>query len=193
MIRAIFFDFYSVWTPDKFAEYIQVAAQRDPGVAAQLTQAVEQYYLGFVEIGYVADMFGFKLNDLALPPGLFELKPADISPALIDFMRNLHGHFLKLGVLGNFGKQEQALLSEFNAQNQLFEVIMGSVTVGISIYSKDVFVKALQAIGEPPASCLVVSGNDDYLRFAGSCGIQVLRFEGFAKLEQSLNQVIGNS
>ncbi len=191
MIRAIFFDFYSVWTPDQFAGYIEAARQQNPDVAAALDEAVQKYYLGLVDINYVGDSFRFKLSGTyELPANLFVLKQTDISPALIDFMRYLHGHFLKLGILANIGSQEYSLLTGINAQYQLFEVIVGSLNSGSPIFTQEVFVKALQDIGEPPGSCLVVTGNEEYQRFAESCGIQVLRFDGFAKLKDSIDRII---
>lgn len=173
-----------------FGKYIVVAEQHDPGGAQALRQTVQQYFLGIVDIQYVIDTFKFKFHDTVLPPDLFILKPADISPVLIDFMRNLHGHFLKLGVMANIGKQEYEILTGLNAQFQLFEVIVGSLNVGSLIYTQDVFVKALQDIGEPPSSCLVVTGNEEYQRVAENCGIQVLRFQGFPDLVQSLDRII---
>ncbi len=193
VVRAIFFDFYSVWTPDKFAEYIVMAEQRDPNAAQELKQIVQQYYLGIVDITRVTDAFKFKLNDATLSPDLFILKPNDISPALIEFMRNLHGHFLKLGMLANIGKQEYDILTGLNAQYQLFEVIVGSLNAGSTVYTQEVFVKALQDIGEPPASCFVVTGDTAYQRFAESCGIPVMPFQGFPHLKQSLDHIIETS
>ncbi len=192
MIRAVIFDFYSVWTPDKLTEYTLLAEKQNPMIAQKLQQIVQQYYLGITEIDYVSDSFRYNLNTTALPPDLFKLNNTDIAPALIDFMRYLHSHFLKLGVLANIGKQEYAILSDLNAKYQLFEVIVGSLNAGALVYSREVIAKALNDIGEPPGSCLVVTGSIDYLHAAEACGIQVLRFEGFPKLKTALDQVIEN-
>src|SRR5690606_18850604 len=94
----------------------------------------------------------------------FTLQESDISPEVAAFMRELHGHFVKLGVLANLGAQEYKLLTDFNTHNQVFEVIASPLAFGLKLplLSKEVFAKALQAIGEPPRSCLVVTGNQDY-------------------------------
>ena len=107
-------------------------------------------------------------------------------------MRNLHGHFVKLGVLANLGQQEFKLLTDLNAHTQLFEVITGPLPLQMQapLLSQDVFAAALQAIGEPPRSCLVVTGNPAYLSFAESLGITALPFEGFPKLQQTLEQLL---
>jgi FMN phosphatase YigB (HAD superfamily) len=194
MIRAILFDFYGVWTPDRFSQHLAMAQQHNPAVALEIQQAIEKYYEGLVDIAwlaeYISSSFRFKLNNTTVDPRIFTLRPTDVSPALVKFMRDLHGHFLKLGVVANIGKQEYELLNTFNGTYQLLEIIIGSLTIGGSVLSNEAFTKALQDIGEPPDSCLVVTGNDAYQQFAESHGLQVLRFAGFPRLRETLFQLI---
>ena len=189
MIRAIFFDFYGVWLPDPFSEYLESARQYGgPTVASELEAAVGQYFQGQVTPEYVADCFRMKLNRTDIQPQQFVLRESDISPAVTNFMRELHGHFVKLGVLANLGAQELRLLTDFNNHNQLFEVITGPLALGMNtpLLNQDVFARALQAIGEPPRSCLVVTGNETYLRFAQGLGLGALQFQGMPHLKQTL-------
>ncbi|HEY5152748.1 MAG TPA: hypothetical protein VII55_02125 [Candidatus Saccharimonadales bacterium] len=192
MIRAIFFDFYSVWVPDIFSEYLALAEQHGPQVVADLADVVDKYFHGLVSTEYVADTFRFKLSRPDIDTSLFTLKEQDISPAVFDFLRNLHGHFVKLGVLANLGVQEYEILTNFNAHSQLLEVIAGPLPFKLKdpLLSQEVFVKALQAIGEPPRSCLIITGNPDYQAFANSLGISTLPFEGLPKLQQTLEQLL---
>jgi FMN phosphatase YigB (HAD superfamily) len=192
MIRAIFFDFYGVWLPDIFSNYLVLAQREGPKVTGELAAVVEKYFQGEVTISYIADSFRFKLSRPDIDTSQFELKETDISPAVADFMRNLHGHFVKLGVLANLGTQEYELLTSYNDHNQLFEVILGPLPLHIQapLLSQEVFAQALQAIGEPPRSCLVVTGNPAYKQFAESLGIRTLLFEGFPKLQQALEQML---
>ena len=192
MIRAIFFDFYSVWVPDIFSEYLSLAEQRGPVIAAELYSVVDKYFQGEVTPTVVADSFRFKLARPDIDVGQFTLKETDISPAVTNFMRNLHSHFVKLGVLANLGTQEYEILTSFNNHNQLFEVITGPLPLGIKapLLSQEVFAKALQAIGEPPHSCLVVTGNAAYKAFAESLGIGTLLFAGLPNLQQTLEQLL---
>lgn len=192
MIRAILFDFYGVWTPDVFNDYIAKAEQQDPGLALQLREVVDKYYVGLVDIEHLADRFRFLLEQPDLPLAIFKINQADISPVVVDFMRYLHGHFLKIGIIANIGRQEYNLLSEFNATHQLFETITVSLDIGGSVLSKEGFVQALQTIGEPPGSCLVVTRSAEYQKFAESNGISVLRFQDFPLLRKSLAQLIEN-
>jgi FMN phosphatase YigB (HAD superfamily) len=190
VIRAIFFDFYGVWLPDIFSEYLAQAQQRGPVVAGELEAVVSKYFQGEVSPTDVADNFRFKLSRPDIDTSQFILRESDISPAVADFMRNLHGHFVKLGILANLGVQEYELLTSFNNHNQLFEVITGPLSLQLKnpLLSQDVFVQALQAIGEPPRSCLIVTGSEAYRQFAESLGISTLPFEGFPKLRQTLEE-----
>lgn len=194
MIRAIFFDFYSVWVPDIFSEYLAVAPQLGPVAAGELETVVAKYFQGEVTPTFVADSFRFKLNRPDIDENQFILRETDISPAVADFMRNLHGHFVKLGVLANLGVQEYEILTSFNAHNQLFEVITGPFPLHMNapLLSQEVFAAALQAIGEPPQSCLVISGNPNYLAFAQSIGIATLPFTGLGNLQHALDQILAS-
>jgi FMN phosphatase YigB (HAD superfamily) len=192
MIRAIFFDFYSVWVPDTFSDYLSSAQQSGLDPDGQVPAAIEKYFQGEVTPEHLADFLRFKLNRSDIDANQFKLKEEDISPAVTTFMRNLHGHFVKLGVLANLGPQEYAILTDYNRQNQLFEVIAGPLPLNLKapLLSQPVFAGALQAIGEPPASCLVVSGNPAYLQFAQSIGIATLQFNGLPSLQQTLDQLL---
>ncbi|HVA11334.1 MAG TPA: hypothetical protein VNG32_04185 [Candidatus Dormibacteraeota bacterium] len=194
MIRAIFFDFYSVWVPDVFSDYLAIAQQGGPAVAGELQSVVDKYFQGQITPDKVADSFRYKLSRPDIDSGIFTLRPDSISPAVTNFMRNLHGHFVKLGVLANLGPQEYKILSEYNKQNQLFEVITGPLPLNLKapLLSQDVFAQALQAIGEPPRSTLVVSGNAAYLQFAQSLGISALPFAGLPNLQQTLEQILSS-
>jgi FMN phosphatase YigB (HAD superfamily) len=194
MIRAIFFDFYGVWTPDTFSEYLGLAQQMGPKVAGELEYIVNQYFHGQVNAKYVADAFRFKLSRPDIDSSQFTLSEEAVFPAIVEFMRNLHGHFVKLGILANLGVQEYQLLTSFNTHNQLFEVIAGPLPLQMQepLLSNEVFARALQAIGEPPRSCLVVSANLAYLGFAQSLGIATLAYEGFPKLRETLDQLLSS-
>ncbi len=98
MIRAVFFDFYSVWTPDKISLYLAMAQQNGPDVYKELSDIVEDYYHGKVDITYLTDCFSMKLGHPDININQFIMLESDISPEILEFMRNLHGHFLKLGI-----------------------------------------------------------------------------------------------
>ena len=85
-------------------------------------------------------------------------------------------------------------MNSFNQHNQLFEVITGPMPLGLKgpLLSQEVFGAALQAIGEPPKSCLVITGSESYQGFAKSLGIATLPFEGLPKLRQTLNELLTN-
>jgi len=195
MIRAIFFDFYTVWTPDKFSYYLAQAQLNGPEVYKKVYDTIERYYQGDADINYVADVLRYTLGHPDITANVFRLNEASISPAIIDLMRNLHGHFLKVGILGNMGHQEYDLLKHFSESNQLFETIASPLALGIKtpLLNREVFVKALNGIGEPPDSTLIVSGNPYYLAFAANLGINVLQFEGLKEFQESLNQLLANN
>lgn len=192
MIRAILFDFYSVWAPDTLGEQLEAAKQAGPAAHEELRALIERYYRGQASVEDVAEGFRVKLSRPDIDASLFSLQSKGISPALGDFMRNLHAHFLKLGVLANLGPQEYQLLTNFNTQNELLEAIVSPYSLQLDqhLLSKEVFARALQAIGEPPQSCLVVTGHQDYQQFAESLGIATVPFEGFPKLQQTLEQIL---
>jgi FMN phosphatase YigB (HAD superfamily) len=194
MIRAVLFDFYGVWLPDIFSNYLGEAQRNGPQAVAELDQAVSQYFHGLMDITEVAGKFRFKMSRLDIEASQFLLDERSISPAIVDFMRELHGHFVKLGVLANLGNQELKILNSFNERNQLFEVIAGPLAFHSDkpLLSQEVFAQALQAIGEPPHNCLVVTGNASYQSFAAGLGMTVLPFQGFPALRQELDRLLAS-
>ena len=190
MIRAIFFDFYSVWLPNPFTEYLEQARQRDSVVAAELEATIGQYFEGKLDISQVTDTLRAKLGRPDITAEQFLLRESDISPEVTNLMRELHGHFVKLGVLANLGTQEQELLTNFNNHNQLFEVIASPLALGLQLplLNQQVFAAAMQQIGEPPRSCLAITGDLNYQRFAESIGMMTLPFQGLPQLKQTLEQ-----
>lgn len=190
MIRAVFFDFYGVWLPDQFGQYIEESRAYGPEATRELETSLRRYYHGQIDITELAGAFRYRLNRMDIDTAQFLLSEQSISPAIVTFMRELHSHFVKLGILANLGAQEYKLLSDFNAHNQLFEVIAGPLPFGLEkpLLSNEVFARALQTIGEPPDSSLAITGNPDYQRFAASLGMVVLPFEGFPKLRQTLDE-----
>jgi FMN phosphatase YigB (HAD superfamily) len=194
MIRAIFFDFYSVWVPDRFSEYLEQARQQNPAGADALQAVIDRYFLGQASPAEVAAQAAASLDRPDITGDQFMLEESDISPVVADFMRNLHGHFVKLGVLANLGVQEYEILKSFNEHTQLFEVIAGPLPLQLAqpLLSQEVFAQALQAIGEPPRSCLVVTGNPAYRQFAEGLGIATLDFEGLPKLQQTLEEKLSS-
>ena len=186
MIRAIFFDFYGVWLPDKFLPLLQRLQQENPELVPEVGKKLDQYYVGRVYMEGLIFSLNFNLGMGNLRTEDFIFQPQAISPAVIDLMHGLHGHFVKIGVLANLGKAEFEALAAINQQFQLFEVITGPIATGASLLSETTFVSAYQAIGEPPETCLMVSSNALYLDFAKQCGSQTLPYSNMNILGQDL-------
>jgi FMN phosphatase YigB (HAD superfamily) len=194
MVRAIFFDFYSVWAPDKIDYYLATAQLNGPAAYKNLSDSVNQYYHGEIDINTLAQAFSQRLGHPDLNAAALQITKASILPEITNFIRTLHGHFLKIGILANLGTQEVQVLNEFNQENQLFEIIASPLTLGTKapLFSQEVFARALQAIGEPPASCLMVSGNSNFLAVAANFGIPTLQFEGLQPLEKAIDQLLAS-
>jgi len=190
MIRAMYFDFYGVWLPNRFADYIALAEQKSPELAVQLREVYQKYALGEEEPEFLANSIKFKLDMPAVTVDEFTLAHSDIAAGIIDFMRSLHGHFLKLGMLANLGKQEYNLLLQINAQYELFEAITGPVTTGAPLMSEETIGSALRQIGEPPESVLVVTGDQQFQQYAASLGMQTVIFAGVPNLQAYLAQAL---
>jgi hypothetical protein len=153
---------------------------------------LEQYYRGKINLDQLTEVFRYRLGHPDITSEALKLSESSISPRIIEFMRGLHGHFLKIGIMGNLGTQEYQLLSAFNNNNKLFEIVASPMSLRLDspLMSRAVFDATLKTIGEPADSCLLVSGNPYYLAFASSMGLYTLQFEGLGKLEESLNRML---
>lgn len=190
MVRAIFFDFYGVWTPDPFIPAFRQALQQYPDSLPQIHEILQKYYLGHGDAEFIASSLRFKFNMPDADAKQFTLPNAEVAPALIEFFHALHAHFLKVGVLGNIGQQELEFLQKFNDKNQLLETITGPVTTGAPLLSEETLVTGLQEIGEPPENCLVVTNDPEYQQTAQEWGMMVLPFTGLGNLWQEIQRLL---
>jgi FMN phosphatase YigB (HAD superfamily) len=195
MIRAVYFDFYGVWTPDRLSYYLANAQIISPEAFKDMYDQVQLYYQGIVSVEQIAEYIRGKLGHPDINVNQFQLSESSISPEIVNFLRELHSHFLKVGILANLGKQEVDLLKQFNQHNQMFEAIVSPLTLNLKLplLNREVFAKAIEGIGEQTSDCLYVSGNPYHLQFASSLGIPNLQFEGLPKLRDDLNRLITSS
>jgi FMN phosphatase YigB (HAD superfamily) len=192
MIRAVFFDFYSVWTPDKLAYYLAYAQLMGPNIYKELFDDTEKYYQGDMSLDDLTGTFRYKLGARDISSEAFKLDANSVGPAIGNFLRALHGHFVKVGVLANLGPQEYDVLKQFNDTDQSIETVVSPYVLKLKkpLLDQEVFAKAFEAMGEPAENCLMVSGNPYYLAFARLMGTQTLQFDGFNSLEANINQML---
>lgn len=190
MIRAILFDFYGVWTTNNFTKYVTIARQKSPELALEIEETIKKFYFGIADAEYVANNFKFALDDKSIRTEEFMLAELNISPELTNFLQTLHGHFIKLGLVANLGNHEYELLKTYNAEHELFEVITCPIALGMPLLSREAIVAALQALGEPPQSCLVVTSDVQYRQFVEGLGLQSVGYENFAKLKVTIEQLL---
>jgi hypothetical protein len=192
MIRALFFDFYSVCAPDTIGALLNEAKTLQPQVSAELEDIVNQYYHGVIDVSRLVAAFKLKLGRADISEASFLLRESEAMPVVIRDLRSLHGHFLKIGILGNMGTMELDYLKRFEATHALLEAIVSPLSLGSAqpLLSPEVFGAALQAIGEQPDSCVAISGHDEYLAFAASHGLLTIKFEKMTQLMGTLTELL---
>jgi hypothetical protein len=188
MIKAIFFDFHTVWKPDRLAYYLAMAEQYGPEVYETLYEIVERYYHGAVQLDYVCDAIRIRLGQPNITADEFRTTEADIAPAIIKLVQNLRGQFIKVGILANLGADEFDLLAKYTLANNVFDTVVCPISLATPepLLSKGVFESALKAIAEVPEQTMIISGNPYMIQFAASFNIYTMHFEGLNKLETSL-------
>ena len=195
MYRAILFDFYGVWGPDNFAAYLSQAEKLDPELAKEIDDIYRQYFSRLINIEEVIRgiNYKFRLYGVVVNPTELVLNEQAFPEDIIHFIQYLHGHFMKVGVLANLGRQEYHLLEDLQAKYDLFDTVTGPDKTGKPLLSRETFAVALQDLGEPPEDCLVISGSKQYISFAKSLGMQTHKFEGFPKLIETTRQELEGS
>lgn len=186
MIRAVLFDFYGIWVEEKFNSYLALAQQQNPEFAKEFGEIIHRYFLGLVTEEAVVNSLKFGLDMRDIDEGEFTISEDKIPSELIDLIRELHSHFLKVGIMANLGTQELDLIKSLDSQYKLFELIAAPITYGTPLLSKEFFVKSLNALGEPPRSCLLISAYPGYLDFASNFQIQTLEVETIVLHSSSL-------
>lgn len=190
MLRAIFFDFYGVWVPDRFDDLITKTASSNENMAAQLREILHAYYIGLIDLDILTSSFKLKLDQPDLDLSNFKLEAAHISPDAIKFIQYLHSHFIKVGILASLGAGEHKILSDLDVKYKLFENITDTYSLGLPLLSKEVFIQALRGIGEPKDSCTIVTGHQDFAEFAKTLGINTISYAGFPSLTQTITKLL---
>jgi FMN phosphatase YigB (HAD superfamily) len=188
MIKAIFFDFHTVWKPDRLAYYLAMAEQYGPEVYESLYEIVEKYYHGAVQLEYVCDAIRIRLGQADVTVDQFKTTEADIAPSIVKLIQNLRAQYIKVGILANLGADEFDLLAKYTLANNVFDTVVCPISLSTpeTLLSKEVFEGALRAIGEPPEQTMIISGNPYMVQFAASFNIYTMHFEGLNKLENNI-------
>jgi FMN phosphatase YigB (HAD superfamily) len=192
MVKAILFDFYGVWARDKIQAVLDESEALGAPETATMAELVKRYYHGELNFAELIYFLSIELRITNLDEATLSVSESDIPPALISLARNLHSHFVKIGILANLGLTELTLLERFNSRQSLFEAVLSPLSLSVKhpLLSNEVFTKAVRSIDEVPGSCLVVSGHDDYLSFASNFGMHAIRFTGIAQLAETLEDLL---
>lgn len=193
MIRAVIFDFYSVIVPDVFEAFEKKVLEEDEDASSKIKKQVDNYYMGLSTFEYLIGALEYISGNEEELTKYFRLTDSDIPPIFIEIVKALHLHFMKVGILGNMGEQEIDLLTKFNEQYQEFDLISGPATYGEPLLSEAFFKAALRDLGEPPQTCLLISGHQEYLNFAKQINMQTYGFVSFDDISRHLKEVVKTS
>ena len=179
MIRAVIFDFFSVIMPDIYEPLIANAAQVSPELADSIKKEINQYLFGIYNLKELIRSLEIIFRTKEIPTASLKIDMSELPTEIIDIARQLHMHFLKVSIIGNIGNQEIELLTDFDKEKHEFELIAGPGNFGEPLLSNSFFESALNAIGEPPQNCLLISGHYDYIEFAKSIGLKTMHFTNY--------------
>ncbi len=183
MIKAVIFDFYSVFRPDLFEDFIQQAKNFSFDESGRVIDELNNYYLGISDINDLTDAIHIIFKSKEIKTTQLIMDKLTIPESFINLTHKLHTHFIKIGIAGNIGKQEIKFLNRFNEQNHQFDLIAGPLNYGELLLSQKFFEEYLYEIGEPPENCLLISGHRDYINFCKDLGMKTYIYDNFNELQ----------
>ncbi len=190
MIRAVIFDFYGVVVPDIFSDFIRKVSENSDVDDNKLKEQVNKYYLGLENFDYITNALEYISATQDFPKDYFRLLPEDISPNFIKLVKKLHLHFLKVAIVGNMGSQAYEMLTNFDKDAHEFDLIASPSLYGEDLLSEQFFISALNELGAPLDSCLLISNNQAYLNFATKIKMQTRELLDFDSLNDYVEKLV---
>jgi epoxide hydrolase-like predicted phosphatase len=110
--------------------------------------------------------------------------PGRLDPAMVAFVRHLHGEGLRLGLLTNNTKE--AVFWREELPRECFDVVVDSSEVGLRKPDPRIYELLLERLGLPAGQLLYVDDFEENLPPAADLGMQTWHFDGLEKLREHL-------
>ena len=191
MIRAVVFDYYSVFRPDSYETFIEKAKELSAQERQLIQDEINNYYLGVSDIFKLIDAIQIIFKTRSIPVTQLMIDHLSIPESFVKLTKELHEHFYKVSIAGNIGSQEVEYLNRFNNQTKQFDIIAGPLNYGQPLLTEGFFESFLNELGEPPQNCLVISGHENYIDFCNKIGIRTYSYKNFDQLSSDVFQILG--
>ena len=189
MLRAVIFDFFSVFREDIYQEFLDSAAGISDDVKSQVETALNNYYQGITSMKSLRSDLEIIYRTHDIPTEELLIEKLNIPDEFVNITKKLHMHFLKVILAGNFGEQEKKLLETFNNETKQFDSIITPANYGELLTSNKFFEGMLNEIGEPPQNCILISGHEDYINFASSIGMVTYLYTDYRSFFKEIHSV----
>ena len=190
MIRAVIFDYYSVFRPDYYESFVEKAKDLSVEESKMIQTEINNYYLGLSDIFKLIDAIQITFKTRSIPITQLIIDHLSIPESFIKLTKKLHEHFYKVCIAGNLGSQEIQYLNRFNEQTKQFDIIAGPLNYGESLLSEAFFESFLNELGEPPHNCLLISGHSEFIKFCKNIEMETYNYDNFNKLNKDILKIL---
>lgn len=187
MISAIIFDCFGVLTSDTWHEFLDSLPENTDIAAAR--DLNKQYDAGFITEKEFTD----QLLELT-GKELVQIEDRPISgiaknTALLKHIESLKERY-KIGLLSNIGTdwiRDDFLTSE---EQELFDDMVFSHSVGMTKPNPDIFKLACEHLGVEPAQAVMVDDIEQYCQAAEATGMKSITYANFNQYQQELDTIL---
>lgn len=188
MIRAAVFDCFGVLTTDTWRAFVDDLPE---GVDADAARSLNQAFgAGFIS----REEFFAEIRALTgqLPPLTEDIGEMTKNTALLEYVRELRGRGLKIGLLSNIASnwiRDTFLTAEEQA---LFDEMVLSFEVGMVKPDPRIFRLVCEKLRVAPAEAIMVDDIDRYCAVAEAEGMKVVVYDSLKQTKQEIEKLLEN-
>lgn len=184
---AIIFDFFGVFAPDVYPEWLQKHKLVTPSTEGYYADLAKQMDQGQIS---KADFLGKLAEASKLTPQQVEAELNDfqIDQNLLNLVQDLSKKY-KLALLCNASDQILWPIFEQYKFVLYFDQIIISSEVGLSKPDPQIFNLTLTKLGKQPGECIFIDDSFENTTAAEQLGIRSLHYNDFERLVRDLNRL----
>lgn len=178
MIKVILFDFYGLFLPDAYEQWLKNNGLKREGFYADIIALQNN---GSISEREFLEKLSINLGRNVARSDIHSSN-ATLDYDLVDFVRTLKRSY-KIGLLSNASRKLRPKLSALGVES-LFDMIIISSEIGHAKPSKEAFDAALRILETPSSEVLFIDDNPANVESAKAVGIKSIRYTTFEETKQ---------
>ena len=184
MIKTIIFDFYGVFQPDPYVDWLTKNNLQRTGVFDMLAKQLDH---GEIDRDVFLDKLGEAVDRPVSYEEIFGKVPPKLSKEVIAIAQELRANY-SVGLLSNASRHLRQWLTDEGIIT-LFDEIVISSEVGVAKPQAEIYAIMLDTLHTTPEQTLYIDDNVTFIETGKNLGIQSILFTTSADLRDTLRRI----